>query len=151
MRARKMHADEFDTDVPLVRRLVAGQFPQWADLPIEPLDSSGTDNAIFRLGDDMSIRIPRRPGATALDDTEERWLPRLAPLLPVPIPVPLGMGKPAEGYPRHWTIHRWLEGENPSPDRLTEPGLLAQDLADFVDAFRRIDLPDGPPGYRGGP
>ncbi|MFJ2033292.1 aminoglycoside phosphotransferase family protein [Streptosporangium sp. NPDC087985] len=147
----KMHADEIDHDVPLVRRLVAAQFPQWADLPVEPFDSSGTENAIYRLGDDMTVRLPRRPGPTAQVAKDLRWLPRLAPLLPVPIPVPLGEGEPAEGYPSPWSVYRWLDGENPSADRLTEPSLLAKDLAEFVAAFRRIDLPDGPPAYRGGP
>ncbi|GAA4231663.1 aminoglycoside phosphotransferase (APT) family kinase protein [Streptosporangium album] len=151
MRASTMHADEMDHDVPLVRRLVAAQFPRWADLPVEPFDSSGTDNAIYRLGGDMAVRLPRRPGSAAQVEKDLRWLPRLAPLLPVPIPVPLGEGEPAEGYPLPWSVYRWLDGENPSADRLTEPSLLAKDLAEFVAAFRRIDLPDGPPAYRGGP
>ncbi|WP_433242675.1 aminoglycoside phosphotransferase family protein [Streptosporangium sp. CA-135522] len=151
MRSGKMHADETDHDVPLVRRLVAAQFPQWADLPVESFDSSGTDNAIYRLGDDMAVRLPRRPGSAAQVEKDLRWLPRLAPLLPVPIPVPLGAGKPVEGHPLPWSVYRWLDGENPSADCLTEPSLLAKDLAEFVTAFRRIDLPDGPPAYRGGP
>ncbi|GAA0384935.1 aminoglycoside phosphotransferase family protein [Acrocarpospora corrugata] len=148
MRARKMHADEVDHDVPLVHRLIATQFPQWADLPVEPFDSSGTDNAIYRLGQDMAVRLPRRGTA---GDKDLRWLPRLAPLLPVPVPVPLGEGRPAEGYPFSWSVFGWLDGVNPSPETLTAPELLTKDLAEFVTAFRRIDLPDGPPGYRGGP
>ncbi|MEU4537531.1 aminoglycoside phosphotransferase family protein [Streptosporangium sp. NPDC023825] len=138
-------------DVPLVRRLVAAQFPRWADLPVEPFDSSGTDNAIYRLGDDMAVRLPRRAGSAAQVEKDLRWLPRLAPLLPVPVPVPLGAGRPAEDYPLPWSVYRWLDGESPSAGHLTEPGPLARDLAAFVDAFRRIDLPDGPPAYRGGP
>ncbi|MGJ6965274.1 aminoglycoside phosphotransferase family protein [Streptosporangium sp. G11] len=151
MRAGRMHADEMEHDVPLVRRLVATQFPRWADLPVEPFDSSGTDNAIYRLGDDMAVRLPRRTGSAAQVEKDLRWLPRLAPLLPVPVPVPLGAGRPAEGYPLPWSVYRWLDGESPSAGRLTEPGPLARDLAAFVAAFRRIDLPDGPPAYRGGP
>lgn len=147
----KMHADELDIDASLVRRLVASQFPQWADLDVEPVDSSGTDNAIYRLGDDLAVRLPRRYSPTAQVERDMRWLPTLAPLLPVPIPVPLAKGEPGEGYPMPWSVVRWLEGEHPVPGRLTDPSLLAKDLAEFVAAFRSIDLPDGPPAYRGGP
>ncbi|MFC6080125.1 aminoglycoside phosphotransferase family protein [Sphaerisporangium aureirubrum] len=151
MRAGKMHADETDHDVPLVRRLIAAQFPQWSDLPVEPFDSSGTDNAIYRLGADMSVRLPRRPGSTTQIAKDLHWLPKLAPLLPFPIPVPLAAGEPAEDYPLPWSVHRWLDGENPAPGHLTRPALLAEDLAAFITAFRRIDLPGAPPAYRGGP
>jgi aminoglycoside phosphotransferase (APT) family kinase protein len=96
-----MHADEVDTDASLVRRLLAAQFPQWADLPIEPVASAGTDNAIYRLGDGMAVRLPRIHWAVKDVDKEHQWLPMLAPLLPVAIPVPLGKGEPPAGYPWH--------------------------------------------------
>jgi aminoglycoside phosphotransferase (APT) family kinase protein len=95
--AGKMHADEVDTDVALVGRLLAAQFPRWANLPIEPVRSAGTDNAIYRLGDDMAVRLPRIHWAVGQVDKEYRWLPRLAPLLPLAIPVPLAKGAPGEG------------------------------------------------------
>jgi aminoglycoside phosphotransferase (APT) family kinase protein len=104
MPTRKMHADEVDTDISLVGRLVAAQFPRWADLPIEPVRSFGTDNAIYRLGNDLAVRLPRREKNTRQLDKERRWLPRLAPLLPLAIPVPLAIGKPDEGYPFEWSI-----------------------------------------------
>ncbi|MCX6024158.1 MAG: aminoglycoside phosphotransferase family protein [Chloroflexi bacterium] len=141
----KMHADEVDTDVTLVRRLLAGQFPQWADLPLAPVRSAGTDNAIFRLGDDMAVRLPRIHRAIGQVDKEQEWLPRLAPLLPLAIPVPLAMGTPAEGYPWHWSVYRWLEGENATIDRITDPRQAAADLAQFVAALRRINPAGGPP------
>jgi len=94
-----MHSDEVDTDASLVGRLLAAQFPQWADLPIQPVPSAGTDNALYRLGDDLVVRLPHIKWAVEGLDKEHRWLPRLAPLLPVAIPVPLGKGTPAEGYP----------------------------------------------------
>jgi aminoglycoside phosphotransferase (APT) family kinase protein len=144
MTAGKMHADEVETDASLVGRLLAAHFLQWPDLPIQPVPSAGTDNALYRLGDDMVVRLPRIKWAVESLDKEHRWLPRLAPLLPVAIPVPLGKGTPAEGYPWHWSIYRWLEGENPTVDRLADPGLLARDLAEFVAALRRIDPTDGP-------
>ncbi len=151
MSSGKMHEDEFDTDAALVRRLIAAQFPQWADLPIEQLHSAGTVNTIYRLGTDKSVRLPRRPDADDGLDQDLRWLPPLAPLLPVPVPVPLAVGEPTVAYPSRWSVYNWLPGETVLPGELTEPYLLAADLAAFVTAFRRIDLPDAPPAYRGGP
>jgi len=85
-----MHADEVDIHVSLVRRLVAGQFPQWGDLPVEPVPSAGTDNALYRLGDDMLAPLPRRERTVVTLEKERRWLPRLAPLLPLAVPGPAG-------------------------------------------------------------
>src|SRR6185437_1948714 len=90
----RMHADELDIDEALAGRLVAEQFPEWARLSLRRIEPSGTDNAIFRLGDELSVRIPRRDGATAPGSKELEWLPRLAPLLPVEIPVPVAQGRP---------------------------------------------------------
>jgi aminoglycoside phosphotransferase (APT) family kinase protein len=143
--AGKMHADEVETDASLVRRLLAAQFPQWADLPITPVPSAGTDNAIYRLGDDMAVRLPRIHGATEQVDKEHRWLPRLAPLLPLAIPVPLAKGTPGEGYPWHWSVYRWLEGENATIERIADPRQAATELAQFIAALQRIDPTGGPP------
>jgi aminoglycoside phosphotransferase (APT) family kinase protein len=140
----KMHSDEVDTDPSLVSRLLADQFPQWADLPIEPVESSGTDNAIYRLGEHMAVRLPRIPGGTGTIDKELRWLPELAPLLPVAIPLPLAKGSPGQGYPWHWSVHRWLDGECVNVERMADPVGLAQDLGGFVAALRRIDTAAGP-------
>ena len=146
----KMHVDEVDTDPSLVRRLLADQFPQWADLPIEPVESSGTDNAIYRLGEDMAVRLPRVPGSTGTIDKEQRWLPKLAPLLPVAISQPLARGLPGQGYPWHWSVHRWLAGESVNVERMADPVGLAQDLGGFVAAMRRIDTTGGPIAGRDG-
>jgi aminoglycoside phosphotransferase (APT) family kinase protein len=145
-----MHADEVDTDPPLVRRLLADQFPHWADLSIDPVESSGTDNAIYRLGDDMAVRLPRIPGGTGTIDKELRWLPTLAPLLPVAISQPLAKGSPGQGYPWHWSVHSWLAGESVNVERLADPVGLAQDLGDFVAAMRRIDTAGAPIAGRDG-
>jgi aminoglycoside phosphotransferase (APT) family kinase protein len=145
MSAGKMHADEVDVDVSLVGRLLAAQFPQWADLSIEPVHSAGTDNAIYRVGSDMAVRLPRIEGATGQVDNEHRWLPRLAPHLPLAIPVPLAKGTPGEGYPWHWSVYRWLEGETAIIERIADPGQAARDLAQFVVALQRIDPAGGPP------
>ncbi len=155
MTAGKMHADEVGTDVSLVGRLLAAQFPRWAGLPIEPLRSAGTDNAIYRLGDDMAVRLPRIQGAAGQVDKEHRWLARFAPLLPLDIPLPLAKGAPGEGYPWHWSVYRWLEGENATIERIADPGQAATELGRFVAALRRIDPAGGPSpgehnGFRGG-
>jgi aminoglycoside phosphotransferase (APT) family kinase protein len=124
--------------------LLAAQFPHWADLPIEPVRSAGTDNAIYRLGDDMAVRLPRIHWATGQPDKEHQWLPKLAPLLPLAIPVPLAKGTPAEGYPWHWSVCRWLEGETATLERITDLRQAATDLAQFVAALQRVDPTDGP-------
>ena len=149
--AGKMHVDEVDTDASLVRRLLAAQFQQWAHLPIRSVPSAGTDNALFRLGDDMVVRLPRIHWAVGSLDKEHHWLPRLAPLLPVAIPTPLGKGEPAEGYPWQWSVYRWLDGENPTVDDIADPGLLAADLAEFIAALQRIDPTGAPAASRGVP
>jgi aminoglycoside phosphotransferase (APT) family kinase protein len=145
-----MHEGEVPTSVGLVRKLLAAQFPQWADLPVVPVRSSGTDNAIFRLGNGLSVRLPRLDWAVGQIEKEHRWLPQLAPLLPLPIPEPLEQGEPGEGYPYPWAVHRWLEGENLSADRLVDPVAAAHDLAAFVLALRQIPAAaDAPKASRG--
>jgi aminoglycoside phosphotransferase (APT) family kinase protein len=113
MTTGKMHVGEVDTDASLVRRLLAAQFPQWADLPIEPVPSAGTDNALYRLGDDMAVRLPRIHWAAGVDK-EHEWLPKLAPFLPLAIPVPLAKGNPGEGYPWQWSVYRGSKAMQPS-------------------------------------
>jgi aminoglycoside phosphotransferase (APT) family kinase protein len=149
--ARKMHADEVETDVSLVGRLLAAQFPEWAALPIERVPSTGTDNALYRLGNDMVVRLPRIDWAVEGSRREREWLPQLAPFLPVAIPALLAQGTPAEGYPWEWGVYGWLEGENPTLDRIADPDSLARDVAQFVKALHRIDLTGGPPATRGVP
>ncbi|MFG2146219.1 aminoglycoside phosphotransferase family protein [Streptomyces sp. NPDC048696] len=138
-------------DEDLVRKLIARQFPQWAGLMVKRLSSGGTVNAMFRLGDDMVVRLPLGESGAGDVTMEREWLPRLAPLLPTPVPEVLGAGEPAEGYPWPWSVYRWLAGENPSAGALSEPALLAKDLAGFVAAMWSVTLPGAPRAYRGGP
>ena len=147
----RMHEGEADIDADLVRRLLRGQFPRWAGMPLERLASGGTVNAIYRLGDALTVRLPLTASGQKSLEAEERWLPRLTPLLPVTIPAVVATGAPAEGYPWAWAVHRWIEGETPVEGRLTRPELLARDLADFVTAMRNVSLPEGPAAYRGVP
>jgi aminoglycoside phosphotransferase (APT) family kinase protein len=144
MSGGKMHPDERLTDVSLVRRLLARHFPPWADLPIGPVESAGTSNALYRLGEDMVVRLPRTGSAAGQVLKEQRWLPVLAPHLPLTIPVPLAKGGPAEGYPWHWSVYRWLSGEEATIDRLADLNQAAADLAEFAAAMHRIDATDGP-------
>jgi aminoglycoside phosphotransferase (APT) family kinase protein len=145
MSAGKMHEDEVDTNVSLVARLLTTQFPQWADLPIEPVCSAGTDHALYRLGDYMVVRLPRIHWAAAQVDKEHHWLPRLAPFLPLAIPNPLAKGKPGEGYPWPWSVYRWLEGENATIERIADLRQAATALAQFIATLQRINATGGPP------
>ncbi|MEU4641018.1 aminoglycoside phosphotransferase family protein [Micromonospora sp. NPDC023814] len=138
-----------------VRRLVAGQFPQWADLPVQPVASGGWDNWTFHLGDGMLVRLPSASEYALAVDKEHRWLPTLAPRLPLPIPVTLAKGKPGAGYPYSWSVYSWLHGEPASADRIADPVRFAIDLAEFLAALQGVDTTDGPrPGqhnwFRGG-
>ncbi|MCW3813815.1 aminoglycoside phosphotransferase family protein [Micromonospora sp. DR5-3] len=147
----KMHADEVETDGDLVRRLLAGQFPQWAHLPIRLVPSYGTDHDIYRLGADLVVRLPRIGWATAQAAREAEWLPRLAPHLPLALPVPLVRGRPAEGYPFDWSVYEWLPGENAN-GTLDDLDRAAVDLAAFIMALRKIDTTGAyprKPGSRG--
>jgi aminoglycoside phosphotransferase (APT) family kinase protein len=146
-----MHADEVDIDVDLVRGLLAARFPHWADLPITRVASAGTVNAMFRLGADLAVRLPLIPGGAADIDLEQRWLPELAPHLPVAIPEVIGVGAPTDDYPWRWSVNRWLTGCNPEVDTLAEPEDLAIDLAEFITALRAIDPTGGPGLSRSGP
>jgi aminoglycoside phosphotransferase (APT) family kinase protein len=141
----KMHDGEVDTSPSLVGRLLRAQLPQWAGLPLRPVPSAGTDNALYRLGDDLVVRLPRINWAVGQVDKEQQWLPRLAPLLPLAIPVPLAKGEPAEGYPWHWSVYRWLEGENVPAESVADLRRTAIDLALFISALQRIDAAGGPP------
>ena len=147
----RMHADEIETDDALVRRLLEAQFPSWADLPIEALPAGGTDNAIYRLGDALSVRLPRRLDWSGSLDKDFEWLPKLAPLLPLAVPRPVARGVPGEGYPHEWAVYSWLDGEDAASVPL-DLQRAAVDLAALIAALRRIDPAGGPaPGGRGGP
>jgi aminoglycoside phosphotransferase (APT) family kinase protein len=143
-----MHADEVDTDEDLVRRLLAAQFPRWAGLPVQRVASAGTENALYRVGGGRVVRLPRLPGGAKQIEKLARFLPRLAPRLPLAVPVPLATGEPGEGYPFHWSVYPWLEGELATPERIADLGEVARSLARFVAALHAIDAADGPPPGR---
>jgi aminoglycoside phosphotransferase (APT) family kinase protein len=146
-----MHADELPIDEALVRALLAEQFPDWAGLSLERVPSSGTDNALYRLGADMVVRLPRIDWATGDIEKDARWLEQLRPRLPVELPRLLATGVPGDSYPWTWGIYRWLEGDNPVVGAIARPFELARDVGRFVAAVRRLDLTDTRPGSRAGP
>ena len=142
-------------DVTLVRRLVDGQFPQWRHLAVTPVDHDGWDNRTFRLGPEMTVRLPSAVGYREQVDKEHRWLPVLAPRLPLPIPTPLAKGSPAYGYPFSWSVYRWVPGEVATAARIPDLTAFAGMLAEFLNALQRIDPGGGPPAgphsfHRGG-
>ncbi|MCP3904863.1 MAG: aminoglycoside phosphotransferase family protein [Planctomycetes bacterium] len=148
--------DRVEIDAGLAGRLIADQFPQWADLPLRPVEPNGWDNRTFRLGDEMTVRLPSADRYVAQVAKEQRWLPRLATRLPLPIPVPLAMGAPAEEYPWPWSVYRWIDGETATAERVDDMAEFATALAEFLAALQRIEPDGGPaPGrhnfFRGGP
>jgi len=145
----RMHVDEVETDAELVRRLLRAQHPQWADLPIQRVPSAGTDNAMYRLGDDLVARLPRIDWAVENVAKERRWLPYLAARLPLAVPEPVADGQPTDEFPYPWGVARWLPGELATLDRLDDPVQAARDLAGFVRALRAVDPTDGPRHHRG--
>lgn len=151
----KMHENELDIDDRLVRDLLRNQCPQWSGLSLRTLESSGTDNALFRLGDQYIVRLPRIewvPGSNEITlNKEYEWLPKIATFLKTPIALPFFKGKPDNAYPWSWLVSRWNEGQNPNFEQENEYEQLAIDLARFLNDFHKIKLPNGPFSRRGMP
>ena len=142
-----MHADEVVVDGALVSRLLTEQMPDLADRPLTAVEPWGTDNAIWRLGDDLVVRLPRIHWAAGQSDREAAWLPRIAPHLPVAVPKPLAIGAPGFGYPYRWAVHTWIPGEGATLDRLRDPVAFATDLAEVVRKLRAVPTDGAPPPH----
>jgi aminoglycoside phosphotransferase (APT) family kinase protein len=143
-------------DARLARRLVDSQFPQWSDLPITAVEVDGWDNRSFRLGSELTVRLPSGDWYAQQVEKEQRWLPVLAPQLPLPIPTPVAKGAPDGGFPYPWSVYRWLNGELASRAPIADLDAFAAALAAFLNALGRVDATGGPePGqhnfFRGGP
>lgn len=136
--------ERLDVDVPTARRLVSRQFPQWSTLSVEPVPEPGWDNYTFRLGEDMLVRLPSAAEYALAVEKEQRWLPELAPHLPVPIPSVIGLGTPDVGYPFTWSVYEWLDGSAATRADLADPVAFAEQLADFLVALRGVDAAQGP-------
>jgi len=148
--------DRSTIDVSLARRLIDSQFPQWSDLPIAEVEVDGWDNRTFRLGSELTVRLPSGDWYARQVDKEQQWLPVLAPQLPLPIPIPVARGEPDSGFPYPWSVYRWLDGEPASRRRIRDLPGFARTLARFLNALGRVDATGGPaPGehnfHRGGP
>lgn len=125
--------------------LVADQFPQWGDLPLERLEPGGSDHVIYRLGSALSVRFPRHPGAVGQAQLEAHWLPRLAERLPLAIPEPVAVGRPSEDCPWHWSVNRWLDGAPVTVEEYGDSTVAARTLADFLTALRSLPTDDDAP------
>ena len=144
--ADTLHDDELRVDVRLVRALVDRCLPEYASLPLSPLDFSGSSNALFRLGDEFLVRLPRQPLGSTTIEKEARWLPQIGPLLPVSVPEIVAIGERGFGYPERWSVVRWIEGDvptvvDPSSEVVAARGSLAVDLAGVVTALHAIVVP----------
>ena len=149
---QRLHEDEVHIDVGLVRELIRTQLPQLADLEVRLVAAPGTDNVVFRLGDELSVRLPRKPAAVSGLLIEREWLPRLAAHLPLAVPEPLAIGELSEIYPFPWLVCNWVSGVPLAPGRMNpDDGLV---LAEFVLTLQSLDTSGGPPiqpGRRAGP
>ena len=137
-----LHQDEIEIDLPLVRALVDRAFPDLAGRPLRALHTSGSSNALFRLGDDLLVRLPRQPGGAEAITKEARWLPHVAPALPVTVPEIVAVAGPDLAYPERWSVVRWLDGQTPTvPAGPDEVGGLARDLAEVVGSLGELTVP----------
>lgn len=139
-----MHQDEVAISAELVRGLVADQMPKFADLPITLVEPWGTDNAIWRLGAEMVVRLPRISWARHQPEAEARWLPQIAPHVDIQIPEPVALGQPGFGYPWSWSIHRWVPGEDARLDRMEDPCEFARRLAGLVQQLHDVPIHQAP-------
>ncbi len=146
-----MHENELEIDECLVHTLLKSQCPHWSHLPLKAIISNGTVHALFRLGSQYIVRLPRIDGATESLDKEYEWLPKISQILKMPISEPLFKGNSDKSYPWSWTVHKWHEGHNPNFEKENEYKKLAKDLAYFLNELHEINLANGPYSRRGVP
>ncbi|WP_219834624.1 aminoglycoside phosphotransferase family protein [Paenibacillus sp. R14(2021)] len=145
----------FEITTELVRQLIHNQFPKWAHLEIRPVEKSGHDNRTYRLGSEMTVRLPSHENYASAVEKELKWLPVFKPLLSLPIPAPVAQGKPTDEYPLPWSINRWIEGDTITPANVLDLNGFAEDLAGFLRELEAIDASRGVPAgvqnfHRGG-
>ncbi len=140
----------------LAKQLIAEQFPQWSHCSLSQVQSAGTDNAMFRMGDSLVLRLPFPGSLLERVSKEQKWLPWLAPHLPLAIPELVARGVPSETYPCAWSIYRWMEGTDALTSPIKDKYCAAQKLAEFIRVLHKLDASQGPPAgahnfYRGAP
>jgi aminoglycoside phosphotransferase (APT) family kinase protein len=143
--ASQLHDDQIACDADLVRRLLQAFCPQWADLPLKPVASTGTDHYVFRLGEALCVRVPMRPSAAAQLASEARWLGTIAHALPVAVPEVMYAGEASALLPWPWSVRRWISGQVIAEDARLESPHLAADLAAIIQALQAVDPADMPP------
>ncbi|MEP3278759.1 MAG: aminoglycoside phosphotransferase family protein [Stappiaceae bacterium] len=139
-----MKDDIIDIDTAMVQELIDTQFPQYSNLPLLPIDPQGWDNRTYRLGEQLSVRLPSARRYAAQVEKEQTWLPRLAPGLPFAIPAPIAKGRPSENYFYTWSIMEWIPGTMASVDQPLDFQAIANDAASFLKALHRLDASNGP-------
>ena len=149
-----LHEGELPIDETVVVSLLREQCPEWAAMPLAAA-GAGTDNVMFRLGEELLVRMPRTAGNATSLRKEREWMPRLAPGLPLRIPEPVHAGSPSGAYPLEWSVYRWIDGRAPSESSVQDWRAFGADLAAFVRALHHIDLmgatrTDDLSWYRGG-
>lgn len=143
----RMHDDEVDIDEGLVRRLLDAQLPHLAEQQLTLVEPWGTDNAIWRLGTDFVVRLPRIRWARGQPEKEATLLPRLAPHLSVELPEPVAVGDPDFGYPFRWAVHRWIPGSGASPTNIDDRAGFALDLAATLQRLQRVPTHGAPAAH----
>ena len=141
-----------DITTELVESLIAEQFPQWADLAVAEVIPNGWDNRTFRLGEEMSVRLPSAERYIHQVQKEHEWLPKLAPYVSLPITMPIAIGQPGSGYPWQWSVNGWMEGETASTGHINDLPQFARSLAEFLNSLQDVDSTNAPtpgPGKRG--
>jgi aminoglycoside phosphotransferase (APT) family kinase protein len=145
----KMHDDEADIDAALVRSLLASQFPELAGLPLRAVGSTGTVNAIYRIGDRLCARLPRVQRYAHCLEREWHWLPRLRARLSLRVPEPVGHGKPDDLFPFPWAVYDWIDGDQYADELIGDENRAAESLARFVTELRGFAVTaDAPPAGR---
>ena len=140
----RLHEDEYDIDVGLVRQLLAEQMPDLAGLAVRRLSSSGTANAVFRLGGDLLVRLPRAPDFIQGPEREARWMPLFTRSLPIHVPTYHRLGTPSDDYPSHWSVLEWIEGALANESTIDNLNRAAEALGEFVVALREVSTQGAP-------
>lgn len=133
-----------EIDEELVRELLREQHPELAGLELHQA-VRGWDNQMWRLGDELAVRLPMTPRGPELLRSEQRWLPELAERLPLPVPTPVRVGEPSDRYPKTWSVVKWVPGEPADRTPISAGSDGAETLAEFLLALHQEAPAEAPP------